>query len=127
MPPPSIVSSSGRHPRGHRSGRRYQRGSASAEPGTVGCLAPIVLIAVLAAVLFPVFAQARDRARETQSMANLREIGIAVAEYQLDKAKLPPTDTMDHFQAALSEYAVGRDLFIEPGTNQPYVLNAKPS
>jgi prepilin-type N-terminal cleavage/methylation domain-containing protein len=40
-------------------------------------LAVIAIIAILAAVLFPVFAQARERAGTTTCISNLKQIGLA--------------------------------------------------
>jgi len=44
-------------------------------------LVVIAIIAVLAAILFPVFAQARTAARATACLSNLRQIGIATHLY----------------------------------------------
>jgi prepilin-type N-terminal cleavage/methylation domain-containing protein/prepilin-type processing-associated H-X9-DG protein len=47
-------------------------------------LVVISIIALLAAVLFPVFAQAREKARQTSCLSNLRQIGSAVQMYADD-------------------------------------------
>ncbi len=47
-------------------------------------LVVIAIIAVLAAILFPVFAQARESARMTSCLSNLRQIGTAFAMYSQD-------------------------------------------
>jgi prepilin-type N-terminal cleavage/methylation domain-containing protein len=44
----------------------------------------IAIIAVLAGILFPVFAQARGNARKTTAMSNLRQIGTALHMYTAD-------------------------------------------
>ena len=44
-------------------------------------LVVIAIIAILAALLFPVFAQAREAARKTQCASNLRQIGVALNLY----------------------------------------------
>ncbi|MES2460929.1 MAG: DUF1559 domain-containing protein [Armatimonadota bacterium] len=44
-------------------------------------LVVIAIIAILAAILFPVFAQAREKARQTSCVANLRQIGVAITMY----------------------------------------------
>ena len=44
-------------------------------------LVVIAIIAILAAILFPVFAQAREKARATSCISNMREIGTAVRMY----------------------------------------------
>src|SRR5688500_12587003 len=47
-------------------------------------LVVIAIIAVLAAILFPVFAEARASARNTQDMSNVRQIGVACVLYLHD-------------------------------------------
>jgi|YNPMSStandDraft_2_1061718.scaffolds.fasta_scaffold08226_3 prepilin-type N-terminal cleavage/methylation domain len=47
-------------------------------------LVVIAIIAILAAILFPVFAQARENARKTQCLSNGRQIGIAIQIYAQD-------------------------------------------
>lgn len=47
-------------------------------------LVVIAIIAILAAILFPVFAQARDAARKTACTSNLRQIGTALNMYLQD-------------------------------------------
>src|SRR5205823_14534726 len=44
-------------------------------------LVVIAIIAVLAAILFPVFAKARANARKTSAISNLKQIGAAVLMY----------------------------------------------
>jgi prepilin-type N-terminal cleavage/methylation domain-containing protein/prepilin-type processing-associated H-X9-DG protein len=47
-------------------------------------LVVIAIIAILAAILFPVFAQARGKARQTACLSNLKQIGMAVQMYSSD-------------------------------------------
>src|SRR5438045_696257 len=47
-------------------------------------LVVIAVIAVLAAILFPVFTQARAKARQAACLSNLRQIGGALAMYVQD-------------------------------------------
>jgi general secretion pathway protein G len=47
-------------------------------------LVVIAIIAILAGVLFPVFARARDRASQTECLSNLRQLGNGVSMYQQD-------------------------------------------
>ena len=47
-------------------------------------LVVIAIIAILAAILFPVFAQAREKARQTACLSNLRQIGTAALMYAQD-------------------------------------------
>jgi prepilin-type N-terminal cleavage/methylation domain-containing protein/prepilin-type processing-associated H-X9-DG protein len=55
-------------------------------------LVVIAIIAILAAILFPVFAQAREKARQTSCLSNGRQIGTAFLMYCQDyDDKLPLT------------------------------------
>jgi prepilin-type N-terminal cleavage/methylation domain-containing protein/prepilin-type processing-associated H-X9-DG protein len=47
-------------------------------------LVVIAIIAILAAILFPVFAQAREKARQTACLSNARQLGTAIAMYTQD-------------------------------------------
>jgi prepilin-type N-terminal cleavage/methylation domain-containing protein/prepilin-type processing-associated H-X9-DG protein len=47
-------------------------------------LVVIAIIAILAAILFPVFAQAREAARKTSCLSNLKQMGLAMLMYTQD-------------------------------------------
>jgi prepilin-type N-terminal cleavage/methylation domain-containing protein/prepilin-type processing-associated H-X9-DG protein len=51
-------------------------------------LVVIAIIAILAAILFPVFAQAREAARKTQCLSNLKQIGTGAMMYAQDYDEL---------------------------------------
>jgi prepilin-type N-terminal cleavage/methylation domain-containing protein/prepilin-type processing-associated H-X9-DG protein len=56
-------------------------------------LVVIAIIAILAAILFPVFAQAREKARQTACLSNGRQIGIGLTMYLQDyDESFPPAD-----------------------------------
>ena len=47
-------------------------------------LVVIAIIAILAAILFPVFAQAREKARQTTCLSNCKQIGLGITMYLND-------------------------------------------
>ena len=67
-------------------------------------LVVIAIIAILAAILFPVFAQAKASAKRTADISNVKNLGLAFQMYYADNDDiLPPTrqvvwDTMQRFQ-----------------------------
>ena len=81
-------------------------------------LVVIAIIAILAAILFPVFAQARDKARQTACLSNTRQLGTGLQLYTQDHDEVLPhhvTDTWDFLNPAVgSNWA--RAIF-------PYVKN----
>ena len=67
-------------------------------------LVVIAIIAILAAILFPVFAQAREKARQTSCLSNCKQMGTALQLYVDDYDETVPSawystknwDTIDH-------------------------------
>lgn len=53
-------------------------------------LVVIAIIAILAAILFPVFATAREKARQTSCLSNLRQLGTATLMYATDYDEVLP-------------------------------------
>jgi prepilin-type N-terminal cleavage/methylation domain-containing protein/prepilin-type processing-associated H-X9-DG protein len=53
-------------------------------------LVVIAIIAILAAILFPVFAQAREKARQTACLSNMKQIGTATMMYVQDFDEIMP-------------------------------------
>jgi prepilin-type N-terminal cleavage/methylation domain-containing protein/prepilin-type processing-associated H-X9-DG protein len=47
-------------------------------------LVVIAIIAILASILFPVFAQAREKARQSSCSSNLKQLGLAFSQYSQD-------------------------------------------
>mgnify|MGYP005836100627 CR=1 FL=1 len=73
-------------------------------------LVVIAIIAILAAMLFPVFARARESARKIQCLANVKNIATAIQMYLVDYDRLPPCELN---QAAKDYFANG------PGRGSP--------
>lgn len=89
-------------------------------------LVVIAIISILAAILFPVFARARENARKTTCASNLRQLGMAIAMYSQDYDENYPvcnfSDTSTgappntHFDSA------GKPIFL-PDLLAPYIKN----
>ena len=58
-------------------------------------LVVIAIIAILAAILFPVFARAREKARQTSCLSNVRQLGVGMLMYVQDYDEFFPRDHTD--------------------------------
>jgi len=67
-------------------------------------LVVIAIIAILAAILFPVFARARENARRTSCLSNLKQIGLGIMQYAQDYDERYP---MNYWWADPGASAVG--------------------
>jgi prepilin-type processing-associated H-X9-DG protein len=94
--------------------QELQAGGADVNPNTM----------IMAAILFPVFAQARLKARETSSVSNLKQIAIAVLMYTQDyDENFPPMSSAASAEKALLPYIKNKDVFVSPLTGEPYRPN----
>jgi prepilin-type N-terminal cleavage/methylation domain-containing protein/prepilin-type processing-associated H-X9-DG protein len=64
----------------------HQRFMRPYRPGftLIELLVVIAIIAILAAILFPVFAQAREKARQTTCLSNSKQMSVAIMQYTQD-------------------------------------------
>jgi prepilin-type N-terminal cleavage/methylation domain-containing protein/prepilin-type processing-associated H-X9-DG protein len=86
----------------------------------------IGIIAVLAAILFPVFARSREKARQHSCLTNLVNIGLALHLYADDHAgRLPPTE--DDLSPLLGRYVRGDKLFLCPSSDTPDIPMGAPA
>ncbi len=89
-------------------------------------LVVIAIISILAAILFPVFARAREAARKTTCTSNLRQLGLAMTMYIQDYDDTFPTcnfsDTVTGFPPNMHFKAPGSPTFMID-LLQPYVRN----
>jgi prepilin-type N-terminal cleavage/methylation domain-containing protein/prepilin-type processing-associated H-X9-DG protein len=85
-------------------------------------LVVIAIIAILAAILFPVFAQARAKARQAACLSNAKQIGLACRMYtqDWDDVNVPerilqtPGNTYRSFRANLQPYVKNKQVFVCP-------------
>lgn len=101
-------------------------------------LVVIAIIAILAAILFPVFARAREQARKASCQSNLKQIGLGVMQYVQDNDEVYPVARNDRLPAgktlwhqAIEPYVKSTQLFVCPtagpvpgsGSSGGYSLN----
>ena len=78
-------------------------------------LVVIAIIAILAAILFPVFAQAREKARSASCTSNLKQLGLGILMYKQDyDEKFPFGGWMPPGNIGSGEWQ---------NTTQPYIKN----
>ena len=73
-------------------------------------LVVIAIIAILAAILFPVFARARENARRSSCMSNLKQIGLGMMMYVQDyDERFPLAIVGAHYQGSIGPDAGATD------------------
>jgi prepilin-type N-terminal cleavage/methylation domain-containing protein/prepilin-type processing-associated H-X9-DG protein len=99
-------------------------------------LVVIAIIAILAAILFPVFAKARGKARQSSCLSNLKQIGVAFLSYAQDYDECLPamyhympaditTNPLYWAQDVIAPYVKSDQLFICPDGQYKYA-NLRP-
>jgi prepilin-type N-terminal cleavage/methylation domain len=91
-------------------------------------LVVIAIISLLAAILFPVFARARENARRTACLSNTRQIGLAVQMYSQDYDEklvsyryiVPDGSTSYGWRKALESYVKNNQVFVCPSAKKVY-------
>jgi prepilin-type N-terminal cleavage/methylation domain-containing protein/prepilin-type processing-associated H-X9-DG protein len=99
-------------------------------------LVVIAIIAILAAILFPVFARARENARRASCQSNLKQIGLGINMYAQDyDEKTPnyylyysssPADLV-YWQDLIQPYARSTQLMVCPSDTAPFTHAVYPS
>src|SRR5213594_1534382 len=81
-------------------------------------LVVIAIIAILAAILFPVFAQARERARMANCVSNMRQIGTSLMMYVQDY-----DETYPYIRFHVQDANKGPHTYIWRNAIRPYLKN----
>ncbi len=83
-------------------------------------LVVIAIIAILAAILFPVFARAREKARQTSCLSNVKQVGLGMIMYLQDYDELfPPainSGSGRYWMEAIMPYVKNQQLFVCPSS-----------
>ena len=97
-------------------------------------LVVIAIIAILAAILFPVFAKVREKARQTACLSNMKQLGLAFAQYNDDYDEQTPNGYNASFPGGdgwggeLYPYVKSNAVFVcpddSPGSIGSYAYNS---
>ena len=92
-------------------------------------LVVIAIIAILAAILFPVFAKAREKARQSSCLNQVKQMGIAMLSYAQDYDECMPYQAVDgvtswtaatapiNWAAACMPYMKNTQIWIDPSSS----------
>ena len=97
-----------RHISGHSNSKAIKHGFTLIE-----LLVVIAIIAILAAILFPVFATAREKARQTTCASDLKQIGLATMQYVQDYDELYPCNP-EQWVDKIYPYVKTQKVFVCP-------------
>jgi prepilin-type N-terminal cleavage/methylation domain-containing protein/prepilin-type processing-associated H-X9-DG protein len=94
-------------------------------------LVVIAIIAILAAILFPVFAQAREKARQTSCLNNTKQLGLGIMQYVQDNDETypigaygnydPPHSSVNRWFKSISPYTKNTQIRTCPSAKRAAV------
>jgi prepilin-type N-terminal cleavage/methylation domain-containing protein/prepilin-type processing-associated H-X9-DG protein len=87
-------------------------------------LVVIAIIAILAAILFPVFAQAREKARQISCLSNVKQISLAYTMYVQDYDETSPQMSGNDYTTLLYPYVKSAALFLCPDRTDTNAIEA---
>lgn len=95
-------------------------------------LVVIAIISILAAILFPVFARARENARRSSCMSNLKQIGLGVMMYTQDYDERYPWTLMYYsssinanWRTSVQPYVKSTQVFVCPSSSAPSTVGTQ--
>ena len=88
-------------------------------------LVVIAIIAILAAILFPVFAKAREKARQTSCLSNLKQLALSFLTYVQDYDETMPKNSIRNDAAGRYTGWWDTSATYNYGFMQPYVKNTQ--
>ncbi|RYZ83632.1 MAG: DUF1559 domain-containing protein [Proteobacteria bacterium] len=88
-------------------------------------LVVIAIIAILAAILFPVFGRARENARRSSCLSNMKQIGLGIMQYTQDyDERITPSEVCALPGGGLGQCAEGYAVLF-PQILQPYLKSTQ--
>jgi len=92
-------------------------------------LVVIAIIAILAAILFPVFAKVREKARQTSCLSNEKQLGLALIQYEQDYDDVTPTGTNTYGQGigwagSIYSYVKSNAVYVCPDDSTQNVVSS---
>lgn len=90
-------------------------------------LVVIAIIAILAAILFPVFAQARERARGISCLSNMKQVGTATTMYLQDYDETFPINLYFGFEPTPCVFTVWTAIMPYSKNSQLYACPSNPT
>ena len=85
-------------------------------------LVTIAIISILSAILFPVFARARENARCASCMSNLKQIGLSMIQYVQDYDEKLPLNFANDDGDAGNTFSATTTAAGQPGHDQGFVM-----
>ena len=87
-------------------------------------LVVIAIIAILAAILFPVFQKVRENARRTSCASNEKQLGLAFVQYVQDSDEVFPPINLQHngdvenWEQAIYPFVKSQEVYLCPDNNE---------
>ncbi len=109
------------------SSNRFSRLSANRNAFTlIELLVVIAIIAILAAILFPAFARARENARKTSCLSNIKQIGLGFMQYKDDYDQYYPGSSVGlggvagvtSWSTLIAPYIKSEQVFVCPSSSE---------
>ena len=110
-----------------------KRGTRASGFTLIELLVVIAIIAILAAILFPVFAQAREKARQTTCLSNVKQLGTGLMMYAQDYDETLPLSSFSavpgqsvnsiqnpKWADVIQPYVKNDGIFMCPSDSDPY-------
>lgn len=98
---------------------KARRRRAAVGPATLS-----VLIILLPAMFFPVFGKAKEIAKETASLSNMKQLGTGLLEYETDfDERLPDMSSAEAMKQATIPYTKSSDVYSDVATQEAFLPN----